>query len=133
MLFLNLAHETFWLLELAKYKAENLESLVDSVFVCRMGYSRKNPKKWGGGEGGGGWGVEDILFWNTLLNFSFFYFTPWNSRQNKAQIMDISQDFHKISQRPLEIPHYLFLVTLGNSTLLLINPCKFCMLFLWYT
>ena len=30
-------------------------------------------------------GVEDILFWKTPWNFSFFYFIPINSRQNKAQ------------------------------------------------
>ena len=34
--------------------------------------------------------------------------------------------------RRLEIPDYLFLVTLWNSTSFLINPWKFHMLFLWY-
>ena len=34
--------------------------------------------------------------------------------------------------KTLEIPHYFFLVTPGNSTSLLINPRKFHMLFLWY-
>ena len=32
----------------------------------------------------------------------------------------------------LEIPLYFFLITLGNSTLILINPWKFHMLFFWY-
>ena len=35
-------------------------------------------------------------------------------------------------KRPLEFPHYFFLVTLGNSTSFLINPWKLHMLFLWY-
>ena len=34
--------------------------------------------------------------------------------------------------RPLEIPHYFFLVTPRNSTSFLINPWKFDILFLWY-
>ena len=34
--------------------------------------------------------------------------------------------------RPLEISHEFFLDSLGNSTLFLINPWKFCMLFLEY-
>ena len=34
---------------------------------------------------------------------------------------------------PLEISHEFFLVSLGNSTLFLINPWKFCMLFLEYS
>ena len=38
--------------------------------------------------------------------------------------------FQGQKQRPLEIPYYFFLVTLGNSTTFLINPWKFYMLFL---
>ena len=34
--------------------------------------------------------------------------------------------------RPMEIPHYFFLVTPRNSTSFLINSWKFDMLFLWY-
>ena len=85
-----------------------------------MGNSRKNPNE----------RVEDTLFWNTW-NFSFSYFTPGNSRQNKAQPLDISQNcvrslgnsrakskdpwkFHIIySWSPLEIPLY-FLLTPRN-------------------
>ena len=38
-------------------------------------------------------------------NFSFFYFTTQNSRQNKAQTLDISQNCVIIfSWSPLEIP-----------------------------
>ena len=32
----------------------------------------------------------------------------------------------------MEIPHYFFVATLGNSTSFLINPYKFRVLFLWY-
>ena len=34
-------------------------------------------------------GEEDILLWKLPQNFSFIYFIPGNSRQNKAQPMDI--------------------------------------------
>ena len=73
--------------------------------------------------------------------FHFFYFTSGNSRQNKAQPL-AGWIFHKIVLDPLEIPrpktktpgnstHIIyFLVTLGNSTLFLINHWKFHMLFL---
>ena len=39
-----------------------------------LGYSRKIQTG----------GVEGILFWKNPWNFSFFYFTLGNSRQNKA-------------------------------------------------
>ena len=69
-------------------------------------------------------------------NFSFSCFTPGNSRQ-KAPTLEILQN----CVRSLGIPRpktktpgnsTFFLVTLGNSTLFLINPWKFYMLFLWY-
>ena len=59
-------------------------------------------------------GFEDILFWKPAWNFSFFHFTPGNSRHSKAP--------------PLEIPRPKT-KTLGNSTLFLINPWKFHKLF----
>ena len=37
-------------------------------------------------------GFEDTLFWKPPWNFSFFYFTPGNSTQNKAQPLDIPQN-----------------------------------------
>ena len=73
--------------------------------------------------------------------FHFFYFTSGSSRQNKAQPL-AGWIFHKIVLDPLEIPrpktktpgnstHIIyFLVTLGNSTLFLINHWKVHMLFL---
>ena len=84
--------------------------------------------------------VEDILFWKSPWNFSIFYFTPGNSRRNKAPTQKIPQIFLLLDllesqgQKPrrLEIPDYLFLVTLWNCTSFLINPWKFHMLFLWY-
>ena len=87
-----------------------------------MGYSRKNPNT----------GVEDILFLKTHLEFLIFYFTPGNSRQNKAQPLDIPQEcvrslaqcrkFQDQKQKLLDIPHYFFLVIFGNSTSFLIKP-----------
>ena len=77
-------------------------------------------------------------------NFSLFYFNPGNCRQNK--VLTTEYLFHKVKtvlarsllkistpqkQRPLlEIPHYFFLVTLGNSASFLINPWKFHVLFI---
>ena len=49
-------------------------------------FQKKNPKKGGGGE------VEDIIFLKHQWNFLFFCFTPGNSRQNKAQPLDIPQN-----------------------------------------
>ena len=40
--------------------------------------------------------------------------------------------FKTKNQDPMEIPHYFFLVTFGNSISFLINPWKFQILFLWY-
>ena len=86
-----------------------------------MGYCRKNPNRWGRG------GVEDILFWTPpgILHF----FTLPLEIPNKTKLNPWI--FHKIvldslaiptpKTKPLEIPHYFFLVTLGNSTLFLIQ------------
>ena len=91
---------------------------------CTLVYSKKIQTGW--------WGTEDILFWKPPLEFFIFYFTHGNSRQNKAQPLDIPPNCVKIpwkfqgqKQRPLAIPHYFFLVTLGYYTLFLINPWKF--------
>ena len=84
----------------------------DSIFLGQtlnvFGYSRK--KKQRGWEGV--WG-------HTFLNpppppwtFSFFYFTSGNSRQNKAPPLEVSHNC---------VASYFFLVTLGNSTSLLIH------------
>ena len=92
---------------------------------------------------GGGRGAIELghAFMKTPLEFSIFFTLP-------LEIPDKTKlhpwKFHKFllatsignsktkNQNPwLEIPHYFFLVTLGNSTLFLINPWKFYMLFLW--
>ena len=49
-----------------------------------------------------------------------------------TKLCKIPWKFQGQKQRLPEIPHYSFLVTLGNSTLFIINPWKFHMLFLWY-
>ena len=77
----------------------------------------------------------------TPLEFSIFFTLPLEI-PDKTKLQPWK--FHKFllatslgnsktkNQNPwLEIPHYFFLVTLGNSTLFLINPWKFYMLFLW--
>ena len=81
-----------------------------------------------------------MLFWKPPLGFFIFFTLP-------LEIPDKTKlnpwIFHKIvldpleiprpkTKTPLEIPHYFFLVTLGNLTSFLINPWKFHMLFLWY-
>ena len=102
--------------------------------VYLLGYSRKKQT----GE------VEDILFWAPqpppLPPPGIFYFftrplkfpekilNPWIFHK----IVLNPGKFQDQKQRPLEIPHYFFLVTLGNSTLFLFDPWKFHMLFLWY-
>ena len=83
----------------------------DSIFLGQtlnvFGYSRKKNR-------GGERGFEDILFWTHLppWTFSFFYFTSGNSRQNKAPPLEVSHNC---------VASYFFLVTLGNSTSLLIH------------
>ena len=61
-------------------------------------------------------GEEDILFWKPPWNFYFFYFTPENSRQNKAPPLEIPQSY----VRSLESPKA------RNQ-----DPWKFCISFSW--
>ena len=67
----------------------------------------------------GGW---RHTFLKTPWKFLFLYFIPGNSRQNKAPPLEIPQNCVKSlgnskakPPKPLEIPHYFFLVTLVNS------------------
>ena len=70
--------------------------------------------------------LEDILLWKLPWNFSFFYFTPGNSRQNKAQPLDI---FYCVRSLGLEIPWPKTKIH-GNSTLFfLVHPWKFHFVF----
>ena len=71
-----------WILLIQSYAILFSQSLINGLF-------RKKSNR----------GVEDILYWNPPWNFSFFYFTHGNSRQNKAH--------------PLEIPQ-IFVRSLGN-------------------
>ena len=60
------------------------------------------------------------------------HFTPGNSRENKASPLETFTrlcNFKRQKQRPLEIPHDFFLITLGNTSMLLINPWKCHLLF----
>ena len=99
-----------------------------------MGYSRKNPNR---GRGGGG-SCGYTFLKKTLESFIFLLY-PWkfHTKQSSTpgystKLCQIPWNFQGQKQIPLEIPHYFFLVTLGNSTSFLINPWKFHMLFLGY-
>ena len=84
--------------------------------------------------------VEHILFWKNPWNFSFFNFTPGNSRQSKALPLEIQQNCGRSlgnskakNQDPWKFPHYFFSRSaFGKSTLFLINRWEFHMLFHWY-
>ena len=73
---------------------------------CYIGPFQKNPNMGGSG----------YTFLETPWNFSFFYFIPGNSRQNKAQPMDIPQNCVRF---------------LGNSKAKNKNPWKFHIIFSW--
>ena len=80
--------------------------------------------------------VGDILFWKPpQIFFTMTLEIPDKTKLNPWIIQKIVLDPLEIprpqKQRPLEILHYFFLVTIGNSSFL-INPQKFHMLFLWY-
>ena len=99
-----------------------------------MGYSRKKT-------GGRGWGYTFFNLFLPRWNFSFFYFTPGNSRQSKVPPLEIPQIFltslgnSKVKNQETKTPGNstnFSLVALGNSTSFLINPWKFHMLFVWY-
>ena len=85
--------------------------------------------------------VEDILFWKKKP-WKFFCFSLYplkfqakrsSTPENLVKLCNYVtslRNFKSKNLRPLEISHEFFLVFLGNSTLLLINPWKFCVLFL---
>ena len=116
-----------------------------------LGYFQKKSKQYKQGEEGGGRGgagvsglsniyissqIEDIFFWKPTWNFSFFYFTTGNSRQNKAQPLDIPQNcVRSLLLLFLEIPQAYprpKTKTPGSSTahyLFLGHPWKFHFIF----
>ena len=69
-----------------------LEWLVILVYIVSNGLFQKKSKQEG---------VEDT-FLNSPMEFFIFLLHHWKFQDQK--------------QRPLEVPHYFFLVTLGNST-----------------
>ena len=97
--------QTLYLLEIMKFHS--------------LGYSRKKNQTGG---------AEDKLFWKPPWNFLFFYFISGNSRQNKVPPLEILQNCFRSpgnskakNQDPWKF-HIIFLATLGNSALFLINP-----------
>ena len=98
----------------------------------KIGLFQKKSK-----QGGGGWGYTFLE--KKPWNFSFLYFTPGNSRQNKAQPLEIPQNCVSSlgnsktkNKDPWKFHIIFFLFTLGNPTSFLINPWKFRTPFLWY-
>ena len=95
-----------------------------------LGYSRKKM-----GEGGT---EEFFILTIPLLEIpDKTKLQPWKFQKNcgiarLCLTWQIPWKFQAQKPRPLEILHYFFLVTLGNSSLFLTNPWKFDMLFLWY-
>ena len=82
-------------------------------------------------------GLRTFFFENTPGILFFLHFTPGNSRENKALPLETSKNyvtclcnFKRQKQRPLEIPHGFFLITPGNTSMLLINSWKCHLLFL---
>ena len=74
----------------------------------------------------------------TYLILCFFLY-PWKfqtkqsfSPRNSTKLRYTTQKFKGLKPRPLEILHNFFLIILGNSTLFLIKPWKFYLLFLQY-
>ena len=61
---------------------------------------------------------------NLLSKPAIFYLDQWQCKWSALP--------WKFQGKFQEIPHYLFLVTLENSSLFLINPWKFHMLVFWY-
>ena len=63
-------------------------------------------------------GLEDILFWKSSWNLSFFYFNTRNSRNNKGQPLDIPQNCIRSlgnSKTKTKNPENSILFFLGHS------------------
>ena len=97
----------------------------------KMGNCRKNPN---GRRGGGGWGYNFLK--NRLEFFIFLLEIP--DKTKLIQPLDIPQNCvwslgnSKAKNKDPGNSTVFLLVTLGNSTLFLINPWKFHMLFLGF-
>ena len=115
-------------------KANWGESIQPSAVQLQKGLFQKKSKR-------GEWGGLRIYFFEKPLEF-FIFFTlpleipdktqlkPWIFRKIVLDLLEVRRP--KTKTPGLEILHYFFLITLGNSTSFLINPCKFHMLFLWH-
>ena len=66
---------------------------------------------------------EDILFWKNLWNFQVSYFTPGNSRQNKASPLEILQNCVRLLENPRPKPKF-WSKTPRNYLLFLQYPSK---------
>ena len=89
-------------------------------------------------ERGWVWGCV-YTFLKTSLVFFIFYFTPGNSRQDKAPSLEILQTFVRSlgnskteNQDPWKF-HIIFSWSPLGIPLFLIKPWKFHMLFFWYS
>ena len=108
-------------------------ALVHLLWSCRKEWAIPEKIQTGGGGGGGGY------IWNHPCNFSFSYFTPGTSRQNKDQPLDIPQSCVRSfgNSKAKNKDPWKFHIIFSWSSLeillptFLINPCKFHMLFLW--
>ena len=97
-------------------------------------------KKTNWGRGGWGWrGGKNILFWNPSGIFRFFYCISGNCMQSKAPPFKIMQlfvtSFGNFRAKTQDLWKFRMIFSWPspkNSTLFLINSCKFHMLFLWY-
>ena len=117
--------------ELSKDFAKIIQETPSPNFIhgIIMGYSRKKTK-----QGGGSWGHA---FLNRPWNFSFFYFTPGNFRENKAPPLEIPQNCLTSlgNSKAKNQDHWKFFIIFSWTPLeipLCFNPWKFHMLFLWY-
>ena len=93
-------------------KTQNIWCVAHSA-ICVLGYSRKNPNRW----------VLRIYFFEKPLEFFIFLLYPWKFQAKQSSAAGYSAKFCQIpwklqvqKLRALEIPHYFFLVALGNST-----------------
>ena len=95
-----------------------------NIICYPMGYSIKKPG-----------GFEDIIFFKKPWNFLFFYFTPGNSRQNKAPwkfhiiFLTLGNLWHFVFIYLLEIPHAISLIPLKIPYPP--QPSPLCLFFFW--
>ena len=106
----------------------NLHWRCDSVSWIKYWMCWDIPEKKGG--------VEDILFWNLPVEYFIFLGLeiPGKTKLHLWKFYKIVLDSLKIPRPKTKSPGnftLFFLVTLGNSSLFLINSWKFHMLFFW--